>query len=203
MEKVALEVCVCRMNICCMARFKHHIHATPYAAIGLMLPSDGRPPAADPHRYCEKDGRAVALPTAPVFRGQRGKGVGSTAAYKHSYHQSRGGWGKRGPKGRRSYDAMGPKTRPASRQVLSDLMDLNLALKFDKIGKQDSTRQPDEHPQQSHAGLTTRTGRRHDGGGATTAGENACPCSDSDRRGQAQLGRNIVLSIDRNYPSFF
>ncbi|CAM9282626.1 unnamed protein product [Ectocarpus fasciculatus] len=128
--------------------------------------SDGRPPAADPYRYCEKDGGAVALPTAPVFRGQRGKGVGSTAAYKHSYHQSRGGWGKRGPKGRRPHDAMGPKMRPASRQVLSDLMDLNLALKFDKMGTEDSTRQPDEQPQQSHVGLSTRTGRRLDGGGA-------------------------------------
>lgn len=172
-----------------------------------MLTSDGRPPAADPHRYCEQDGGAAALPTAPVFRGQRGKGGGSTAAYKHSHHHSRSGWGKRGPKGKRPYDPMGPKTRPASRQVLSDLMDLNLALKFDKMGKQDSTRQPDEQPQQSHAGLTTRTGRRHDGGGARAAGENACPCSDT--HSQAQLGRNCsnVLSTDeppreRNSPPF-
>lgn len=180
---------------------KHHIHATPYAVIGLMLTSDGRPPAADPYRYCEKDGGAVALPTAPVFHGQRGKGVGSTAAYKHSYHQSRGGWGKRGPKGRRPYDAMGPKMRPASRQVLSDLMDLNLALKFDKMGKEDSTRQPDEQPQQSHVGLSTRTGRRLDGGGARALGENVCSCSDT--HGQAQLGSNMILSAARRITQFY
>ncbi|CAM9330120.1 unnamed protein product [Ectocarpus sp. 6 AP-2014] len=143
--------------------------------------SDGIPPAADPHRYCEQDGGAAALPTAPVFRGQRGKGGGSTATYKHSHPHSRSGWGKRGPKGRRPYDPMGPKTRPASRQVLSDLMDLNLALKFAKMGKQDSTSQPDEQPQQS-AGLKTRTGRRHDGGGARAAEAESSSTLFSDRQ---------------------
>ncbi|CAN0511356.1 unnamed protein product, partial [Ectocarpus sp. 12 AP-2014] len=31
--------------------------------------SEQRSPAADPHRYCEQDGGAAALPTTPVFRG--------------------------------------------------------------------------------------------------------------------------------------
>lgn len=62
---------------------------------------------------------------------------------------------------------MGPmlSTRPASRQSLSDLMDLNLSLKFDKTGKQGESRQPRKRSQQEP---NARSGSRDDGG---TAGE--------------------------------
>ena len=44
---------------------------------------------------------------------------------------------------------MGPmvSSRPASRQALSDLMDLNLALKFDKMGKHGEKRPPKKRSQ--------------------------------------------------------
>lgn len=123
----------------------------------------GRPTAAD---TCGEQG-ALALPTAPVFRGQRGKGAGTTFTKNiYGYQQPRGGWGKRHATGRRySSDGMGPmlSTRPASRQAQSDLMDLNLALKLDKMGTQGESRQPKERLQ-SHARSTNRNGRRHDGG---------------------------------------
>lgn len=63
---------------------------------------------------------------------------------------------------------MGPmlSTRPASRP-LSDLMDLNLSLKFDKTGKQAETRQPRKKRSQE---LSARSGSRDDG---RTAGEKA------------------------------
>lgn len=56
-------------------------------------------------------------------------------------------------------------TRPASRQSISDLMDLNLSLKFDKTGQQGEKRQPRKRSQEG----TALSGSRDDGG--TTAGE--------------------------------
>lgn len=70
---------------------------------------------------------------------------------------------------------MGPmlSTRPASRQAQSDLMDLNLALKFDKMGTESESKQPKERSL-SHARSTTRSGRRLDrGAGEKTAAERA------------------------------
>ena len=130
----------------------------------------GRPAGANP-AYCEQG--ALALPTAPVFRSQRGKGAGRTSSTKkaHGYQQPCVGWGKRHSEGRRHNDGMGPmlSTRPASRQFLSDLMDLNLSLKFDKTGKQGETRQPRKRSQQEPI---ARSGGRDDGG---TAGEKIWP----------------------------
>lgn len=128
----------------------------------------GRPAGASP-AYCEQG--PLALPTAPVFRSQRGKGTGKTSLTKkvHGYQQPCGGWGRRHSEGRRHSDGMGPmqSTRPASRQSLSDLMDLNLSLKFDKTGKQSESRQPRKRPQEPSA----RSGGRNDGG--TAVGEEA------------------------------
>lgn len=132
--------------------------------------SHGIEPAGRPGTnptYCDQG--ALALPTAPVFRGQRGKCAGRTSSTKkvHGYQQPCGGWGKRHSEGRRHNDGMGPmlSTRPASRQSLSDLMDLNLSLKLDKTGKQGEIRQPRKRSQESTA---RRSGSRDDGG---TAGE--------------------------------
>lgn len=141
----------------------------------MMLSGTGRPTAADPY---DEQG-ALALPTAPVFRGQREKGTGTTLTKNaYGYQQHRGVWGKRHATGRRYSDGMGPmlSTRPASRQAQSDLTDLNLALKFDKMGSQSVSRQPKERSQQSHARTTDRSGKRHDGGatGEKTAAERVC-----------------------------
>ena len=133
-------------------------------ALFPRVTSAGRPAGTNP-AYCEQGG--LALPTAPVFRSHRSKGAGRTSSKKvHGYQQPCGGWGKRHSEGRRHNDCMGPmlSTRPASRQSLSDLMDLNLSLKFDKTGKQGEARQPRKRSQ----GPIARSGGRDDGG---TAGE--------------------------------
>lgn len=46
-------------------------------------------------------------------------------------------------------------TRPASRQALSDLMDLNLALKYDRLGKH-GEKIPQKARVRAHSGSTTR-----------------------------------------------
>lgn len=89
----------------------------------------------------------TGLPTAPAPRcrrqdgarqcsnhGRTGKGVTRATMKKaaRGYRGTRPNWGKRNSN---NSDGMGTmlSTRPASRQALSDLTDLNLALKYDKM----------------------------------------------------------------------
>lgn len=141
----------------------------------------GSPVVDDFYRYRDRaeDGEGeLGLPAAPAFRGQKlGKSRGARGTTKkgHGHLQSRPGWGKRPNEGRGHNDGIGPMlaSRPASRQVLSDLMDLNLALKYDKARKHGEAR-PQKERSHHHNGSTSATtstrkaGRRNDG---CTAGE--------------------------------
>lgn len=139
----------------------------------------GSPVVDDFHRYRDRaeDGEGeLGLPAAPAFRGQKlGKSRGARGTTKkgHGHLQSRPGRGRRPNEGRGHNDGMGPMlaSRPASRQVLSDLMDLNLALKYDKARKHGEAR-PQKERSHHHNGSTSTTtrkaGRRNDG---CTAGE--------------------------------
>lgn len=132
----------------------------------------GRSVAGDPYRYDEQAlegvGDALGLPKAPAFRGQRqgNKGDKKASAKKiHGCHrhQARPSWGKRHTEGnkRNNIDGVGAmlSTLPASRQALSELMDLNLALKYDKMKKHREARQQ----QQQNRQHTTRSGTRLEG----------------------------------------
>lgn len=131
----------------------------------------GESPVVDDfHRYYDhaKDGEGeLGLPAAPAFRGQKlGKGRGARGTTKkgHAHLQSRPDRGKRPNEGGVNNDGMGPMraSRPASRQVLSDLMDLNLALKYDKARKHGEAR-PQKERSHHHNGSTTRkVGRKND-----------------------------------------
>lgn len=132
----------------------------------------GSPVVDDFHRYYDhtEDGEGeLGLPAAPAFRGQKlGKDRGARGTTKkgHGHLQSRPGRGKRPNEGRGHNDGMGPMlaSRPASRQVLSDLMDLNLALKYDKARKHGDARPQKERSHNHHNGSATRkVGRRNDG----------------------------------------
>lgn len=132
--------------------------------------------ADDFHRYCDhaEDGEEeLGLPAAPAFRGQKlGKSRGAMGTTKkgHGHLQSRPGRGKRPNEGRGHNDGVGPMlaSRPASRQVLSDLMDLNLALKYDKARKHGEARPQRERPHHHNVSTTRKVGRKNDG---CTAGE--------------------------------
>lgn len=116
------------------------------------------------------------LPKAPVLRNQRqdkprqGNSGRSKAAPRAStknvargYRGARAGWGKRHSKN----SGVGPtlSSRPASRQALSDLMDLNLALKMRKSGGVGGGG-GDTRPHPEVVSSNTGSGQTHDGSGA-------------------------------------
>lgn len=125
-----------------------------------------KPVTGDPYRCCEQVmegiGNKLGLPKAPVFRSQRqGKGdkIASDKQAHGCRHQARPSWGKRHTEGnKRNIDGAGLmlSTLPASHQALSDLMDLNLALKYDKMGKHGAARQQQDRQH-------TRSSRRLEG----------------------------------------
>lgn len=134
----------------------------------------GSPVADDFHRYYDhaEDGEGeLGLPAAPAFRGQKlGKSRGArdtTTKKGHGHLQSRPSRGKRPNEGRGHNDGMRPMlaSRPVSRQVLSDLMDLNLALKYDKARKHGEARSQKErsHHHNNRSTTTRKVGRRNDG----------------------------------------
>ena len=110
---------------------------------------------------CEQreDADGVGLPkTPPTCRSQRrGRGVGRTP-------KPRAGWGKRQAEDKRSSDNtsnMSSMLRPASRQALSDLMDLNLALKYDKIWKDGFSESRQRKDRRYAFAMTTAKNKSH------------------------------------------
>lgn len=126
----------------------------------------GKSVDGDPYRcrdqVMEGIGDKLGLPKAPVFHSHRqGKGdKRASAKQAHGcHHQARPSWGKRHTEGnQRNIDGVGPmlSTLPASHQALSDLMDLNLALKYDKMGNHGEARQRQDRQH-------TRSSRRLEG----------------------------------------
>lgn len=145
--------------------------------------------AEDSYRTCEhlvdSGDDLKGLPKAPVPRNQRqdkprqsnsgrAKGVPrvSTKKVVRGYHGARAGWGKRHGKN----SGVGPtlSSRPASHQALSDLMDLNIALKMRKSNGGGGGGDTQPHPEVLSSNNTCR-GQLHEGSGA---GE---PCNNCKR----------------------
>lgn len=111
-------------------------------------------------------GQSRAPPTLCCQRQRQrlDKGAGKTS-------KPRAGWQTRHAEGNRISDSMGPmpSTRPPSRQALSDLMDLNLTQKYDKIRNRDlSPRKQQQERRHAFAASATKVKNDRLGTGGDT-----------------------------------